>query len=381
MPVLSTFGAMAARGFGWLSTAVTGIGYQAWAWGGNSSGQLGDGTTVNKSSPIQIGASADVAFIAVAASGSAAYIKNNGTLWMFGSGLGGVLGQGNTTSYSSPVQVGTGTTWAAVAVGSSITRAIKTDGTLWAWGDNTSGQLGDGTIVSKSSPVQIGALTNWAQVAGGTDHSFFLKTNNTIWATGSNASGQLGLGDTTNRSSPVQIGALTTWARLGAEGSGSFAIKTDGTLWAWGQAFTYGGLGLNDTTGRSSPVQVGTLTTWASIQRNGDRQCIAAIKTDGTLWAWGFNNSGGLGLGDTISRSSPVQVGIATNWSYAHASAHMLAVTTSGQLYATGLNTSGQLGLGDTTSRSSLVQVGTATSWNTVAVGGSVVGQSLALRS
>lgn len=377
MPVLSTIGAMAARGFGWLYKAIGGPSYSAWSWGANLSGQLGLNDTTARSSPVQIGSASDISFITTGG-GSSAYIKTNGTLWMWGSGGSGVLGQGNLTDYSSPVQVGTDTTWAWVAVSAlSHTRAIKTDGTLWGWGANNFGQLGLGDTVARSSPVQVGTLTNWSKAAGGNQFSLLLKTDGTIWSTGINSSGQLGLGDTTNRSSPVQIGTGTNWASIGAEAGGGLAITTSGTLWSWG-ANTSGGLGLGDTTNRSSPVQVGALTTWATVQNNGDRQCCAVIRTDGTLWLWGINSFGALGQGNTTDYSSPVQLGTATNWKYAQASLHTAAATTSGQLWTWGYNSDGQLGSGTTTNRSSPVQVGASTNWVTAYAMGT---SSFALRN
>jgi alpha-tubulin suppressor-like RCC1 family protein len=119
---------------------------------------------------------------------------------------------------SSPVQVGTLTTWRNVSAGSYHTLSTKTDGTLWAWGQNSNGQLGDGTTVSKSSPIQVGALTNWSQPVGAWSHSVATTTSGTLFTWGRNNYGQLGDGTTTTRSSPVQIGALTTWSVL-AQGS------------------------------------------------------------------------------------------------------------------------------------------------------------------
>ena len=136
------------------------------------------------------------------------------------------------------------------------------------------------------------------------------------WSWGTNttaaASGQIGLGDVTNRSSPVQVGALTNWSSIsGGNPTFATAIKTDGTLWSWGSN-SLGELGLGNVTARSSPVQVGALTAWSKV--SSGFQCTVAIKTDGTLWSWGRNNSGGLGLGDATNRSSPVQVGALTTW-------------------------------------------------------------------
>ena len=291
-------------------------------------------------------------------------------LWSWGVNTEGRLGLGDVNIRSSPVQVGTLTDWSSISGGNpSFATAIKTDGTLWSWGFNTSGQLGLGDATARSSPVQVGALTAWSKVFSGNSNALAIKTDGTLWAWGLNSDGRLGLGDVTNRSSPVQVGALTTWSVISTS-SHSLAVKTDGTLWAWG-ANTVGqcGLGNTLTVGRSSPVQVGTLTTWASVVAG--RGVSLAVKTDGTLWAWGSNNSGQLGLGNTTNRSSPVQVGALTTWSSKISAsgsvttfAHVLAVKTDGTLWSWGHNSRGQLGLNDQTSRSSPVQVGALTTWD-----------------
>jgi alpha-tubulin suppressor-like RCC1 family protein len=113
-----------------------------------------------------------------------------------------------------------------------------------------------------------------------------------LWSWGRNHQGQLGLGDTTNRSSPVQIGALTTWLDISEGQEHSMAIKTDGTIWAWGYGY-YGALGLGNTTARSSPVQIGALTSWSKVSAGSNHNM--AVKTDGTLWTWGYNADGRLG--------------------------------------------------------------------------------------
>ena len=126
----------------------------------------------------------------------------------------------------------------------------------------------------------------------------------------------MGLGDITGRSSPVQVGLLTNWSLVATGPLNSLAIKTDGTLWSWGDN-TYGQLGDGTVTHRSSPVQIGALTTWSKVSVGAANipVHVLAVKTDGTLWAWGGNSSGQLGQRDLVHRSSPVQVGTSTNWS------------------------------------------------------------------
>jgi alpha-tubulin suppressor-like RCC1 family protein len=345
-----------------------------WSWGNNSSGQVGDGTLVVKSVPVQVGALTTWSSVAVGYLSSMA-IKLDGTLWTWGNGLSGQLGLSNTTTYSSPVQVGALTNWAKTPVsiiGSTSSRAaIKLDGTLWSWGQNSSGQLGLSNTTAYSSPKQVGALTNWATVSVGLNDMCAVKTDGTLWAWGGNQNGQLGLGNTTNYSSPKQVGALTNWKSVTC-GTLLFtlAIKTDGTLWSWGQN-SGGQLGLGNITYYSSPKQIGALTTWASVaavQLGG-----MAIKTDGTLWCWGAwaTNFGGVG-----GLSSPVQLGSSTNWALAapHGGAStspmVVALKTDGTAWSWGNNSSGQLGLGNLTSYISPKQVGGFTNWGSASVGG-----------
>ena len=236
----------------------------------------------------------------------------SGSLLLWGSGALGTMGDGGTSNRSSPAQLGSDAVWADVAGASKAFVAIKTDGTLWAWGYN-GGKLGLGDTANRSSPVQVGSLTNWASLTSGGSNSFHaIKTDGTLWGWGNNAFGQLGDGSTTVRSSPVQIGSLTTWASVSNSPKMAHAIKTDGTMWGWGYTGARGGLGDNTTVNKSSPVQIGALTTWASV--TGRHFGGHAIKTDGTLWGWGRIQFGQIGDGSTTKRSSPVQIGTEDYW-------------------------------------------------------------------
>ena len=209
--------------------AAAAAGYNLYTWGENTWGQIGNGTSINHVNPNQIGALNDWAQIASHSGATHAIArKTNGTLWAWGAGTSGRLGDGSTVTKSSPVQIGALSDWAQVAAGSFHSLAVKTNGTLWAWGAGGSGRLGDGTTVSKSSPVQIGALSDWAQVAAGNIHSLAVKTNGTLWAWGGGGSGQLGDGSAVSKSSPVQIGALSDWEELSlyiANANSSGALK------------------------------------------------------------------------------------------------------------------------------------------------------------
>lgn len=412
------------------SQSVAAITYtgKLYTWGVGTNGVLGLGGNTSYSSPKQVGALTNWKTVAVGQNFMVA-TKHDGTLWSWGRGLYGCLGLGNTTTYYSPKQVGALTNWdrAFAAQGAGfMSLAIKTDGTLWTWGGNTSGELGLGNITNYSSPKQVGSGTTWTtNVAGSTDYAWHvIKTDGTLWTWGRGTSGTLGLGNTTTYSSPKQVGALTNWANVGGSyqarigviaptytgtskgfawgrnrqyglgfgnrqmgryytptqlrgdynwskivgGNNSciHAIKTDGTLWVWGQN-SQGMMGNGASTGYvASPTQIGALSNWSIITHA--YSSTAAIKTDGTLWTWGLNNYGNLGLGNTTSYSSPKQVGAGTNWSkVAGFYGGFLALTTTGKLYSWGKNSNGVLGQGDLTNRSTPTQIGTATDWTNVA--------------
>jgi alpha-tubulin suppressor-like RCC1 family protein len=298
-------------------------------------------------------------------------------LYVAGSNNNGQLGLGNTIGRSSPVQVGALTNWSNVSLSQSHVLAVNNEGALYAWGENNNGQLGLGNTVNRSSPVQVGALTNWSGAAAGGVaqagigvQSAAIKTDGTLWSWGANNDGRLGLNDTVYRSSPVQVGALTNWSQIsvgGGNGRHVLSIKTDGTMWSWGRNH-YGQLGLGNTINRSSPVQIGALTNWAAISA-GDQMSLA-IKSDGTMWVWGENGFGALGLNDSANRSSPVQVGALTNWVNASSGARQTgAINLSGALWTWGVGSYGGLGLGNTVNRSSPVQVGALTNWAKISVG------------
>jgi alpha-tubulin suppressor-like RCC1 family protein len=368
-------------GPGRLTEFVTGVsplsGLQLYGWGDNSPlGQIGDNTTVDKSSPVQVGAPTTWSLVSAGENHTAA-IKTDNSLYAWGGNSTGAVGDGSVVSRSSPVQVGALTNWAQVSCGGDSTASVKTDGTLWSWGRNAIGQLGHGNDVYRSSPTQVGALTNWAQVSFGYNFCHAVKTDNSIWSWGRNTStGVLGHNNTTNRSSPVQIGALTDWAQVSSGGSSSaLAVKTNGTLWAWGSN-SDGGLGDGTAIDKSSPVQIGALTNWS--QSSMGVATAAALKTDGTLWAWGYAAQGNIGDGTTIARSSPVQIGASTDWSLVESSQNSpssgqnftTALKTNGTLWSWGFNGGGQLGDNTTVNRSSPIQIGSDTAWTFTTTGG-----------
>jgi alpha-tubulin suppressor-like RCC1 family protein len=273
--------------------------------------------------------------------------RGGSSLWLWGSGSCGELGNNSTINHSSPVQtVSAGTDWRCACAGGSTDRAwtiaLKTNGTLWTWGVNCLGQLGDNTSINKSSPVQvIGNATNWKQITAGYDNSAAIKTDGTLWGWGIEVCGVLGnnLSANVRRSSPVQtISGGSNWKIIDIGSATAGSIKMDGTLWMWGCG-SAGQLGNDNTVGISSPVQtVSGGTDWKTISTG--QLVTGAMKNDSSIWTWGDAGFGRLGNDSSISidRSSPVQVaGVNTDWKrISVGTAAMLALKKDGTLYGWG---------------------------------------------
>lgn len=296
-------------------------------------------------------------------------VRSDGSLWAWGWNIKGEVGDGTTTMRTTPLQVGTATNWRSVASCDYHTLAIRTDGTLWGWGDNGAGQLGLGHNTDQLVPVQVGTA-QWRSVAVGPAHTVGVRADGTLWAWGQNGSGQLGDGTTTSQTSPIQIGTDTTWRSATAQEQQTLALRRNGTLWGWGDNF-FGqlGLGVLANPKQLMPVQVGT-ATWQSVSTCYHHT--AAVRTDGTLWTWGQNNSGQLGDGTTYSSDVPHQIGTATTWRSATAGqTWMLGIQTDGSLWGWGYGPLGDLAI-PTASYGALVPTrsGTATTWQAVVTGG-----------
>jgi len=286
---------------------------ELWGWGKGTDGQFGNSLANNSMNPIQAGALTTWSSARATTRHTLALSRSN-ALFSAGNDQWGTLGQ-NTygVNRSSWTQIGSQTNWSKTSSSFWHNLAIKTDGTLWSWGLAGAGLLGHGDLVYRSSPTQIGTLTSWAMAAAGRSHSSAIRNDGTLWSWGTGGLGRLGNTSIVLRSSPVQVGTLTTWSKIAVSMTNGAAVKTDGTLWSWGAGGS-GGRGNNTATTHSSPVQLGVLTTWSTVVGSQSYVQMCGLRTDGTLWAWGSNAAGELGVGNVIVRSSPTQVGSSTAW-------------------------------------------------------------------
>ncbi|WP_350356638.1 T9SS type A sorting domain-containing protein [Hymenobacter canadensis] len=345
-----------------------------WMWGRNNAGQLGNGSTAAQSSTPVVVVTPSTALTGTTWKQVAAgtfhtvALRSDGTLWAWGDNSSGQLGDGSTTSQRIPVFVPTpvgaqaGTSWTQVVAGYAHTLALRSDGTLWAWGGNLYGQLGDGTTTDRHLPVRVRTSLNliteptWVQITTANHHSLGITMGGGLWAWGRNHLGQLGVGAGLFwQSQPLRVvvaGQALTWKQVSAGESHTLALTTNNELWAWGTNES-GQLGSGAATIVSTvPVRVPTPTTcapgtqWMTLAAGALHSL--ALRSDSTLWSWGEGADGQLGNNTTILSSTPMQEDTKGRWRLlAAGGTHSLAVSTS-RVYATGSAEYGQLGMGNT---------------------------------
>jgi alpha-tubulin suppressor-like RCC1 family protein len=301
----------------------------AWAWGQGTCGRLGTGTLATTSSPVSVvGRFTDWCQVSAGSCHSLG-VRQDGTAWAWGQGLCGKLGNGTTINRSSPVSVAGGfTDWCQVSAGCCASLGVRQDGTAWAWGAGTCGILGNGTLINRSSPTcVVGGFTDWCQVSIGRCHSLGVRQNGTVWAWGGGTNGRLGNGAAINRSSPVSVvGGFTDWCQVSAGYAHSLGLRTNGTAWAWG-INSGGQLGDGTVVSKLSPVSViGGFTDWCQVSTNVCHN--TGIRTNGTVWSWGLGSSGQMGNNSIINRSSPtLEMGAFSTWKSASAgSTHVIGI-------------------------------------------------------
>ena len=287
-----------------------------WCWGDNFYGDLGIGNYTNEDRPQQVTSPAAGGWASVTAGNYyTCATRTDRTLWCWGLNAGGSLGiHSHIYDVDLPHQVTTRAAaggWTSVSAGGSTTCATRLGGSLWCWGLNESGQLGIGNTVQQDVPRQVTspAVSGWASVTVGYFHACATRTGGTLWCWGANNYGQLGIGNDTNPTLPQQVTtpATTGWASVTGGGYHTCASRTDTTLWCWGDN-RYGQLGLGNQVSQELPQQVTTPATtgWARVTAGFFHTC--ASRTDTTLWCWGDNYWGELGIGHHPDQHQPAQV-------------------------------------------------------------------------
>lgn len=325
-----------------------------YCWGNNDKGQLGVSTApdTSSSSPIRVGSASDWSGIVGGRTHSCGL--RSGSIWCWGENGNNQLGDGTTTDRMSPVQVsGTNSGWVYLSSSYRHNCGIKSDHSLWCWGYNYRGQIGNNSTSNQSVPLKI-ATSDWRTVTAGGGHTCAIKTNGELWCWGSNYEGQIGLGDNTGPfKTPTRVGSASDWADV-QTGSGyhSCGLKTNGELWCWG--------GASDNDYRdygNVPVLVSN-TGWKRLALGSYSDY--AIHGDGSLWSWGDDEYGRLANGaNQSSKSSPYQISTSSDWAYiAGGYSHVCAMDNNNAVYCAGDGGKGRLGNGGTSSSQVFVGVG-----------------------
>jgi alpha-tubulin suppressor-like RCC1 family protein len=301
--VTGLVGAAAVTAGGGHSLAVMADGAVV-GWGLNASGRVGDGTTTNRLMPVPITALAGM--IALAAGDDHTLgLHGDGSVYAWGGNSESQLGDGGTTARHTPDEVSGVPAASAVATGFRFSLALAQDGAVWAWGRNANGQIGNGSTTTATTPVTVSGLTTATAIAAGNHHALALLADGTVVAWGRNTEGALGDGTTTDRTTPVAVAGLSSIVAIAAAGAASFALDDEGVLWAWG-ANSFGELADGTTTNRSSAAAVTGLGDIVRVAAGGGH--VLALQSDGTVWAWGRNDQGQIGDGTTTNRLTPVAI-------------------------------------------------------------------------
>ena len=324
-------------------------------WGRNSDGQLGDGTQLPRTQPINVPGLTGVTAVVLGAEHTCALLQT-GSVKCWGSNAAGQLGDGTTTEHLAPNDViGLGGAAVALAAGDNYTCALVQPGGVKCWGNNTAGQLGDGTTTAASFPVSVAGLSSGVvAITAGVEHSCALLQNGGGKCWGANVTGQLGDGTTFNRPTPVDVSGLVGASRIDAGGAHTCATLTDGSLRCWG-ANNSGQLGDGTRVVQSQPVTVNGLPTAATAVEAGIVHTCALL-SDGSVVCWGNNEYNQLGNGTATLRTTPTLVsGLAANVLSLQAGGyHNCVLVTGNRPLCWGRDSDGQLGAGALTQSATL---------------------------
>jgi alpha-tubulin suppressor-like RCC1 family protein len=318
-----------------------------WSWGKGAVGQLGNNTIVASATPSRIGTANNWQSVSTGIFHSLA-LKKDGSIWTWGYNNTGQIGDATFINRFTPTRVGSDNDWQAIEAGDYFCLALKKDGTLWAWGDNTNGQLGDGTGSPKFLPTKVGTDNDWQFINADLNSSLAIKKNGTLWTWGRNDDTKLGYSTSgQDQNTPQKVGAANNWQSAAMGVNHVVALRKDGTIWTWG-GNELKQLGDGSNNSRTAPAQVGTDNNWQSVAA-GDGYCLG-LKKDSTIWSWGDSGSnryiGIMGNGSFNGNAVPIQTGISEWQSIFAGKTHAFAIKNDASLWAWGSNDYGQLGSG-----------------------------------
>ena len=343
--------AIAALVLATCSGRAVAVAASAWAWGYNYYGQIGDGAAERyRTTPVKAAGITGVQDVAGGIMHSVALLAD-GTVWAWGDNTYGQLGDGTSTGSAVPVQVVGLTDIVSIASGEYHCLAVRSDGTVWAWGRNQYGQIGDGSTTNRTSPVLVAGLTNVVAVSGGAQHSMALRSDGSVWAWGHNGYGQVGISHMVYPHEPVQVPGLSGVSAIACGGFHSLCVTADGIVWAWGQN-NDGQLGRGTFDGGANETPQAVTGVSGAVAVAAGRSHSLAVTNNGDVWAWGDNRWGQLGDGTHTDRSSAgIVTGVSGAIRVAAGGYHSSALLADTTVWGWGDNGMGQLGDGTYTTR------------------------------
>lgn len=344
---------------GSMHTIVLNQNKEVRTWGDNSNGQLGTWQVGDSPNPVKIDSDSTLFWNKIDSDGNNVVgILDNGTLWSWGLNNNGQLGSGQSQYFqATPTQIGYEKDWHFVSMGVHHALALKEDNSLWGWGRNYEAEMG--TLIKGffNAPIQIGSEQNWITVSAGNNFGIAIKSDSTLW--GLSLAFYANKWDPNLNYPPIKLDSTHNWKSIAAGWGHFLAIQHDGSLWAWGENH-FG------ETGIPSPVEGDSIPNVSPLNSGNDWKMVSAgrnyslgLKTNGTLWAWGRNDEGQLGIGLKGNNvPHPVQIGQDTDWTQISAGLlHAMALKSDGTLWAWGDNTYGQLGTGDYINHAAPIQL------------------------
>ncbi|HEV8197054.1 MAG TPA: hypothetical protein VGP87_10470 [Gemmatimonadales bacterium] len=327
---------------------------QAYCWGSNSAGQLGNGTLQDDSVPVPVAGGHLFTAITTGISHSCGLV-GDGDAWCWGDNSSGQLGDGSGLTQSSPVQVSGGHKFTSLVAGQTHTCGLEATGSAFCWGNGTFGRLGDGTQTNRPAPTAVSGGHLFSMITLGVSDTCGVVTDGTLLCWGSNANGRLGDGTTTNRTVPTLVAGGLTFIAASAGGSFSCGIATGGAGYCWGNAAS-GLLGTGSIVSQLTPTAMAGGLVFTAIASGATHSC--ALVATGQAYCWGINTTGEVGDGSTLNRGVPVAVLGGEFFSTIRAGpGHTCARATSGGADCWGGNANGSLGDGTTQDRRTPVGV------------------------